>query len=91
MVDTLGLIVKGLVSQALVAEREGAAWLLLAIVGLFRRLKLIGLEAGYAGVEFAAWVKGCVGVRLEVLAREPDLKASRNCHAAGWWSAPLLG
>ena len=56
-------------------EREGAAWLLLAIVGLFTRLHLLRVDGGYAGVEFAAWVKRCIGVRLEVVERNPNTKA----------------
>jgi len=57
-----------------VGEREGAAWLLLAIVGLFTRLHLLRVDGGYAGVEFAAWVKRCIGVRLEVVERDPNTK-----------------
>lgn len=72
LVDTLGLILKVMVSEANVGEREGAAWLLLAIVGLFTRLQLIWVDGGYAGVDFAAWVKRWIGVRLEVVERDPD-------------------
>ncbi len=74
LVDTLGLILKVMVSEANVGEREGAAWLLLAIVGFFTRLKLIWVDGGYAGVEFAAWVKRWIGVRLEVVERDPNTK-----------------
>jgi hypothetical protein len=91
LVATLGLILKVMVSQANVAEREGAAWLLLAMVGLFTRWQLIWVDGGYAGVEFAAWVKRWIGVRLEVVERDPDKKASRNYRVAGWSSAPWLG
>ena len=63
-----------MLSEANVAEREGAAWLLLTMVGLFTRLKLIWVDGGYAGVEFAAWVKRCIGVRLEVVERDPEVK-----------------
>jgi putative transposase len=74
LVDTIGLILKVLVSEANVGEREGAAWLLLAIVGLFSRLKLIWVDGGYAGEEFAAWVKRCIKVRLQVVERDPEKK-----------------
>jgi putative transposase len=74
LVDTIGLILKVVVSEANVGEREGAAWLLLGIVGFFTRLKLIWVDGGYAGAEFAAWVKRCIGVRLEVVERDPDKK-----------------
>src|SRR5262245_73462 len=52
LVDTLGLILKVMVSEANVGDREGAAWLLLAIVSLFTRLTLIWVDGGYAGVDF---------------------------------------
>ena len=74
LVDTLGLILKVMVSEANVGERDGAAWLLLAIVGLFPRLQLIGVDGGYTGVDFAAWVKRCIGVTLEVVKRDPGVK-----------------
>jgi putative transposase len=73
-VDTLGLILKGVLRQAPVGEGEGAAWLLLASVGLFTRLKLLGLDGCDAGVDFAAWVPRWLGVRLEVVERKPGLK-----------------
>jgi putative transposase len=73
-VDTIGLILKVVVSEANVGEREGAAWLLLAMVGVFARLKLIWVDGGYSGSEFAAWVNRCMGVRLEVVERDPDKK-----------------
>ena len=63
-----------MVSEANIGEREGAAWLLLAIVGLFTRLQLIWVDGGYAGIDFAAWVKRCLGVQLQVLERDPDQK-----------------
>lgn len=72
--DTLGLILKVMVSEANVGERDGAAWLLLAMVGLFTRLKLIWADGGYAGVDFAAWVLRFIGVRLEVVERDPGVK-----------------
>jgi putative transposase len=70
----MGLILKVMVSEANVGERDGAAWLLLAIVGLFTRLQLIWVDGGYAGVEFAAWVKRCIGVTLEVVERDPGVR-----------------
>ncbi len=63
-----------MVSEATVGERDGAAWLLLAIVGLFTRLTLIGVDGGYAGVDFAAWVKRPIGLQLEVVERDPGSK-----------------
>jgi putative transposase len=71
----LGLILKVMVTEANVTEREGAAWLLLAIVGLFSRLQLVWANGGYRGLDFVAWVKRLVGVRLEFIERDPALKA----------------
>jgi len=63
-----------MVSEANVTERDGAAWLLLAIVGVFSRLQLIWADAGYRGVDYVAWVKRFIGVRLEVIERDPAVK-----------------
>ena len=63
-----------MVTEANVTERDGAAWLLLAIVGVFSRLQLIWVDGGYRGVDFVAWVKRFVGVRLEVIERDPAVK-----------------
>src|SRR5689334_7635800 len=67
-------MLKALVSAAKVGKRDGAAWLLLAMVGLFSRSTLIGVDGGYAGGDFAAWVARCLGVRLEVVERDPQVK-----------------
>jgi len=74
LVDTLGLILKVMVTEANVTERDGAAWLLLAIVGVFTRLQLVWVDAGYRGVEFGAWVKHFIGIHLQVVARNPGVK-----------------
>jgi putative transposase len=63
-----------MVTEAHVTEREGAAWLLLAIVGLFSRLQLIWADGGYRGVDFVAWVNRFIGVRLEFIERDPTVK-----------------
>ena len=63
-----------MVTEANVTERDGAAWLLLAIVGLFSRLQLVWADGGYRGVDFVAWVKRFVGVRLEFIERDPTVK-----------------
>jgi putative transposase len=69
VVDPLGLLLKAMVTEASVGEREGAAWLLLAIVGLFSRLQVVWADGGYAGLEFAAWI-----LRFEVIERDPTVK-----------------
>jgi putative transposase len=68
------LLLKVMVTEANVSERDGAAWLLLAIVGVFSRLQLIWADGGYRGVDFAAWIKRLVGVRFQVIERDPAVK-----------------
>ena len=63
-----------MVTEASVTERDGAAWLLLAIVGVFSRLQLVWADGGYRGVDFVAWIKRHVGVRLEFIERDPTVK-----------------
>lgn len=63
-----------MVTEASVGERDGAAWLLLAIVGLFNRLQVVWADGGYAGVDFAAWMLRLVGIRFEVIERDPTVK-----------------
>jgi len=74
LVDTLGLLLKVMVTEANVTERDGAAWLLLTIVGVFSRLQLVWADGGYRGVEFAAWIKRQIGLRMEFIERDPTLK-----------------
>jgi putative transposase len=69
LVDTLGLILKVMVTEASVMERDGAAWLLLALVGLFSRLQLVWADGGYRGVDFVAWIKRHTGLRLAFIDR----------------------
>ncbi len=63
-----------MVTEANGTQRDGAAWLLLAIVGVFSRLQLIWADGGYRGANFVAWVKRFVGVRLEFIERDPAVK-----------------
>jgi len=67
-------LLKVIVTEASAGERDGAAWLLLAIVGLFQRLQVVWADGGYAGVDFVAWVLRHVGLRLEIIERDPSMK-----------------
>ena len=91
--DTLGLLLKVLVTEANVGERDGAAWLLLAIEGMFKRLTLVWANGGYQGVDFAAWIQRFVGLRLQVIERDPGLKGFQKLprrwvveRTLGWWN-----
>ncbi len=63
-----------IVTEASGGERDGAARLLLAIVGLFQRLQVVWADGGYAGGDFVAWVLRHVGLRLEIIERDPSMK-----------------
>ena len=71
LVDTLGLLLKVLVTEANLGEREGAAWVLTSIDGRFPRLELVWVDAGFAGEEFEARMQKECGVKIEVVKR-PD-------------------
>ena len=74
VVDTLGLVLRVLVSSASVQDREGAKWVLQALFDRIKkskfsrwcRLKLIWADGGYRG-ELIDWVKGTLGWTLEIV------------------------
>jgi transposase len=57
IVNTLGLILGVLVTKASMPEREGAQTLLTRILGWFDWLRLLWVDGGYAGPDFAQWVR----------------------------------
>jgi hypothetical protein len=68
-VDTLGLVCKAHVTVADVSDRDGAVGLLGRLDWRrVPRLRHGWVDQGYRG-EFLDWVKGRVGVTLEVVAR----------------------
>jgi putative transposase len=71
MVDTLGLVLKALVTPADVADRDMAWWLLEAMLGRFFRLEKIWADGSYAGAleEIAATRYGRA---LEIVKRAPE-------------------
>ena len=57
LVDTLGLVLGVLVTPASTPERAGAQALLARRLGWFTWLRLLWVDGGYSGPEFASWVK----------------------------------
>ena len=57
LVDTLGLVLGVKVTPASTPERAGAKALLSGVLGWFIWLRLLWVDGGYSGPEFAQWVK----------------------------------
>jgi len=73
LVDTMGLILMVLVLPANVQDREGARQLLQRCSGIYKALRLIWADGGYAG-QLITWVKGHLGCRLEIVKRPDHLR-----------------
>jgi len=73
-VDTLGLLLKVLVTEANIGEREGAEWLLTSLAGRFVRLQLVWVDGGFSGEEFAARIEKDCGLKIEVVKRSDKAK-----------------
>jgi putative transposase len=73
-VDTLGLLLKVLVTEANIGEREGAKWLLTSLAERFPRLELVWLDGGFSGQELAACIEKECGIKLEVVKRSDEAK-----------------
>jgi putative transposase len=56
-VDTLGLVLGVAVTPASPTERHGAQILLGRVLGWFTWLRILWVDGGYAGENFAQWVK----------------------------------
>lgn len=56
LVDTLGLLLGVLVTPANVSARDGARQLLSPLLRLWRWLRMLFVDGGYAGDDFACWV-----------------------------------
>jgi|SRR5688572_24661295 len=75
LVDTLGLVLGLLVTQADVPERCGARRLLAGVLGWFGWLRLLWVDGGYSGPEFAQWVRTLrPKLVVEVVARLGETK-----------------
>jgi putative transposase len=71
-VDTLGLLLKVMVTEANIGDREGALWLLTALGReRFGRLELVWVDGGFSGQEVAAQIEKDCGLKIEVVER-PD-------------------
>lgn len=57
LVDTMGLVLGVLVTAANVPERQGAQTLLGRVLGYLTWLRLLWVDGGYSGAEFAQWVR----------------------------------
>lgn len=74
LVDTLGLILGAAVVPASEPERAGAKVLLQPLLAWFPWLRKIWVDGGYAGPDFAAWVRGQrPKLEIEVIKRSDDL------------------
>jgi len=58
LVDTLGLVLGVWITPASTPERAGAQALLTLVLGWLSWLRLLWVDGGYGGAEFAQWVKG---------------------------------
>ena len=72
LVDTQGLVLNAVVSEANIGERDMAQWLLQAVQAHLPRLTLIWADAGYRGEQFLDEFQLFTGVRLEVVKRSPE-------------------
>ncbi len=74
LVDTLGLILKVMVTAGNVQDRDGAKSLLKEISteeNAVKRLKLIWADGGYRG-ELVSWVEETLGWKLEIVEKSKD-------------------
>lgn len=72
LVDTQGLVLNVVVSEANIGEREVAQWLLQSVQRYLPRLKLILADAGYRGERFQDIFHTLTGVHIEVVKRPAD-------------------
>jgi len=75
LVDTLGLILGVVVTPANITERDGAKAVLRRVLAWFTWLAVLWVDGGYAGKEFADWVKTRRSkLKVEVVKRSDDLR-----------------
>lgn len=74
MVDSLGLLLKVIVTEANASERVVAAYALLALVDenqqLLSRVQVLWVDAGYQGAPFALAVWLMIQAKVEVIQRQ---------------------
>jgi len=71
-VDTQGLLLNVVVSEANMSDRDLAPWLLQSVQSHLPRLKVIWADAGYRGEQFLDEFQLHTGVKLEVVKRPAD-------------------
>jgi len=71
LVDSMGLILKVVISEASLGDRDAAAWLLKSAQPDLPRLELVWADAGYRGPSFAQLVERRLGLRIEIISRPP--------------------
>jgi len=74
LVDSLGLVLKVLVTEANIGDRDGATWLLSSLGERFPRLELVWVDGGFSGEAFAAHIANTCQLKIEVVKRSDDLK-----------------
>lgn len=67
-------MLKVLVTEANVPEREGAEWLLTALGDQFPRLKLVWVDGGFEGKDFIERIAKKCGLTLEVVKQPEPVK-----------------
>jgi len=70
LVDTQGLLLKALVLEADVQDRDAAKHLLMQNIARFPRLKRLWADGGYRG-QFVTWARQVCGVTVDIVLR-PD-------------------
>lgn len=72
LVDTLGLVMQALVTEADMQDRDGAKRLMVLVWGLFPRLRKLWADGAYRG-SLLEWVKQFCRLDLEIVERAPDM------------------
>ena len=88
--DTQGLLLNVVISEANIGDRDLASWLLRSVQSYLPRLKVIWADAGYRGERFLDEFQLHTGVKLEVVKRSPEQRHPVDPNA-GSLSALLLG
>jgi putative transposase len=73
VVDTLGLVLKVMVTTANVQDRDAAQSLLSALFQSYNSIKLVWADSGYAG-QLVLWVRQQLGKCLEIVKPAPGQK-----------------
>ena len=74
LVDTLGLLLMVVVTQANVSDQAGCRAILAAIANRLPRLKVIKADGGYQGASFMLWVEQTYKRILEIVKRPEGVK-----------------